>query len=74
VSEAWASQCDLIAVLRSACAHAGGQRAWARSKGFSEQIVCDVLRGRRDVSEAMANALGFVREVRFRPLSIRRVA
>jgi hypothetical protein len=33
-----------------------------------------VLRGRRDVSEAMANALGFVREVRFRPLSMGRAA
>ena len=69
-----AGQADLIAILRSECARAGGQLAWARRVGFSPQYVNDVLRGRRDVSEAMANALGFVREVRFRPLSIRRVA
>jgi hypothetical protein len=74
VSANTATQRDLIAILRSACASAGGQQAWARSKGFSPQYVCDVLRGRRDVSEAMANALGFVREVRFRPLSMGRAA
>jgi DNA-binding transcriptional regulator YdaS (Cro superfamily) len=74
VSANIAGQADLIAILRSECIAAGGQQAWARGKGFSPQYVNDVLRGRRDVSEAMANALGFVREVRFRPLGIRRVA
>ena len=69
-----AGQADLIAILRSECGRAGGQQAWARRKGFSPQYVNDVLRGRRDVSEAMANALGFVREVRFRPLSMGRAA
>lgn len=68
-----ATGADLIAILRSACAAAGGQQAWARAHGFSPQYVCDVLRGRRDVSEAMANALGFLREVRFVPFSVRRV-
>lgn len=65
---------DLIAILRTECARAGGVRAWARRMGFSPGTVGDVLAGRRDVSEAMANALGFVREVRFRPLSMGRAA
>jgi hypothetical protein len=69
-----ATQGDLLAILRSECAAAGGQSAWAASKGFSPQYVCDVLKGRRDISEAMANALGFLREVRFVPFAIRRVA
>lgn len=63
-----ATQPEVIAILRSRCAAAGGQQAWARRFGFSPQYVCDVLKGRRDVSEAVANALGFVREVRFRKL------
>jgi hypothetical protein len=69
-----ATQADLLAILRSECAAAGGQQAWARAHGFSPQYVCDVLKGRRDISEAMGNALGFMREVRFVPFSIRRVA
>ena len=69
-----ATAADLIAILRSACSGAGGQQAWARAHGFSPQYVCDVLKGRRDVSEAMGNALGFLREVRFVPFSVRRVA
>lgn len=67
-----ASADDLVAILRSACAAAGGQHAWARAHGFSPQYVCDVLKRRRDVSEAMANALGFLKQVRFMPLTIRR--
>jgi len=69
-----ATQGDLLAILRSACDAAGGQRAWAEAHGLSPQYVCDVLKGRRDVSERMANELGFLREVRFVPFAIRRVA
>lgn len=68
-----ATQGDLIAILRSQCAAAGGQTAWAARHGFSPQYVCDVLAGRRDVSEAMANALGFLREIRFVPFTMGRV-
>lgn len=66
-----AGQADLIAILRSACA-AGGQQAWARAHGLSPQYVCDVLKGRRDVSERLANELGFLRRVVFEPFSVRR--
>jgi hypothetical protein len=74
VSANIAGQADLIALLRLECERAGSVGAWARARGFSPGTVFDVLSGRRDVSEAIANALGFAREVRFRPLSIRRVA
>lgn len=68
-----ATQADLLAILRSACDRAGGQQAWATAHGFSPQYVCDVLKGRRDVSEAMANALGFLKEIRFVPFTMGRV-
>ena len=69
-----ATQADLIAILRSACEAAGSQQAWAKAHDLSPQYVCDVLKGRRDVSETMANKLGFLREVRFVPFAVRRVA
>lgn len=68
-----ATAADLIAILRSACAGPGGQQGWARQHGFSPQYVNDVLHGRRDVSEAMANALGFLKETRFVPFTMGRV-
>ncbi len=64
---------DMVAILRSACAAAGGQGVWAAAHGFSPQYVSDVLHRRRDVSEAMGNALGFLREVRFVPFSVGKV-
>ena len=45
--------------------HHGRQNAWAKANGFSAQYVCDVLKGRREISEKMARALGFRREVSF---------
>jgi plasmid maintenance system antidote protein VapI len=41
-------------------------RAVALEMGVSEQYVCDLLRGRRDVSVRMAAALGFQRLMKFR--------
>lgn len=67
-----ATERDLRELLREACARAGGQKAWAQEHEVSPQLVCDILQGRRDVSERIANALGFIREVRFRPFQIRR--
>lgn len=65
---------DLYALLRSECRRAGGQAAWAVAHDMSPQFVCDVLKGRREITERMANALGFVRRVSFHPISIRRAA
>lgn len=60
-------QAEMLAVLQSACADAGSQAAWAKRAGFHSSYVCQVLSGRREISEAMANALGYFKEVRFVP-------
>ena len=55
--------------LQLACVGAGSQQAWARQAGLSASYVSDVLSGRRDVSEAIANALGYVRRVAFHTMA-----
>ena len=69
-----ATSADLLAILRAACVAAGGIRAWARANDVSSGHVCDVLAGRKEISEEMGNRLGFLKEVRFVPFSIRRAA
>jgi hypothetical protein len=69
-----ATDADLLALLRTEVEAAGGVRAFARAKGISAGHVCDVLGGRREISEEMGNRLGFLREVRWVPFAIRRVA
>lgn len=39
---------------------AGGQSAWARAHGLHRSNVNEMLSGKRDLSEAVINALGFV--------------
>lgn len=53
--------------LASACQEAGGQRAWGRKHGVSQGQISDVLAGKQELSPAMANALGFLRVVTFKP-------
>ncbi len=60
---------NLRVELRCRCEAAGGQSAWARRTGFSASYVSDLLTDRREPSEAIANALGFVREVTFRKIA-----
>jgi hypothetical protein len=69
-----ATDADLLAMLRTACDAAGGVRAWSRVHVLSAGHVCDVLNGKKEISEEMGNRLGFLREVRWVPFSIRRVA
>lgn len=47
--------------LETECDMLGGQKAWAHKHGFSPQYICDVLHQRRDISDRLANALGFSR-------------
>jgi plasmid maintenance system antidote protein VapI len=42
------------------------QRHVAESLGVAPQFLCDVLKRRRNVSETLANALGYRREFLFR--------
>ncbi len=43
----------------------GTQAEWAKRNGFSAAYVSDVMRGRREISDKMAEAIGFRRVVRF---------
>jgi hypothetical protein len=54
--------------LGKACEDAGSQAAWARAHGYSPQWVCDVLSGRREISEALANSIGLIRRIAYYPL------
>ncbi len=57
---------DLIRELSQACEQ--GQSAWAAKHGIARSVVSDVLAGRRDPSEAVINALGYFRVVRYVPV------
>ena len=59
------TQTEALAELRTRVAAAGSQRAWAAANGFSAQFVCDVLNGRREISEAMANRMGMIRSLAY---------
>lgn len=50
---------DVLQALRTACDAAGSQKAWALANGFHPSFVTDVLKGRRDVTERLANALEY---------------
>lgn len=56
---------EFLTVLSRACEHAGGQQAFARKAGLPVSVVCETLKGKREPSEAVANAVGFMRRVVF---------
>jgi hypothetical protein len=47
--------------LRAACEKAGGQSAWARAHGVTQQAVSLVLTGRRAPGPRILDALGLAR-------------
>jgi hypothetical protein len=52
---------ELRNILTQACTESGSQQDWAKGHGFSPAYVSDVLNGRKDVSERIAEALGYVK-------------
>ncbi len=52
--------------LRDAVAAAGGQKAWAEKHGVSPQFVCDVLKGRRGLTDTICQAIGLIRDTVYR--------
>jgi len=60
----YATHAELLARLRE-IVEARGQKAVAEAYGFSPQFINDVLRGRRDISNDLAEKLGFTRAVVF---------
>ncbi len=66
------ARANLRTTLAQQCAAAGGQAQWGRAHGFSRSYVCELLSGRRDISDGVAIALGFllvetVIPVKFKP-------
>lgn len=64
----------VYAELRSACAAAGGQAAWAKKAGISPQYVSDVVNGRKDPGPGMLAALGLRKRVIYEPIPAKRGA
>ena len=52
--------------LQAAIDKAGSQRAWAKAHGLSAPFVNDVLRGNRQISDRICDALGLERIVTYR--------
>ncbi|AWV14988.1 hypothetical protein A3862_05245 [Methylobacterium sp. XJLW] len=57
----------VVEKLKTACAAAGGQSAWAATHGLSGAYVSDVCRGRRDPGDGVLRGLGLQRDVRYVP-------
>lgn len=56
---------DLYALLRTQCAKAGGQTAFANQHGVSVAYVSDVMNGRKDPGPALLKAMGVRKVVRY---------
>ncbi len=62
------AEADVLRVLSQRCELAGGQAAWAAERGIARSALCETLAGKRGLSEAIANAAGFVRVIRYVPM------
>jgi hypothetical protein len=62
------SEADVIRALSQRCELTGGQAAWAAQHGIARSVLCETLSGKRGLSEAVANAAGFVRVTRYVPM------
>lgn len=62
------TEADVLRALSQRCELAGGQSAWAGQHGITRSVLCETLGGKRGLSEAIANAAGFVRVTRYVPM------
>ena len=66
------NQAMTLAQLRDALSHrcemAGGRSAWGHRHGIQPSVVTETISGKRDPSERVINAMGFVRVERFVPI------
>jgi hypothetical protein len=62
---------QVVGLLNCECAGWGAMTAFAVRHGIPVSVVSETLAGKREVGEAIANALGLVRVVAFRPLKLR---
>ena len=63
------NQRDMRTELRRQVDEAGGVMAWSRSKGLNHAPVSWALSGNRPVTEAVANAAGFLVETTYKKVS-----
>ena len=56
-----------LQVLRQMVEQAKTQKAVAAQLRISQQYLCEVLSGRRDVSKSLADKLGYQRVITFLP-------
>ena len=59
------TEAEVLRALSQECELAGGQANWAEIHGVSRTQLCEALSRKRQVTEALANAAGFVRVTRF---------
>lgn len=62
------SEAEMRAELDRQVEAAGGQSAWCRKTGISQTAVSLVQNGHREMSETIANALGFISERKYRQI------
>lgn len=55
---------DVLMELARECERTS-QIATAKRLGFTPQFICDVLKGRREITESLAERLGYNRVTRF---------
>jgi len=60
------TEAEALERLHQSVKKAGGQKAWAQKHGVSPQFVCDVLHGRRGLTETICQAIGLIRETVYR--------
>jgi len=59
------TEAELVAELKAAIKREYWAVAWAEKNGISPSVVSKIANGQRPPTEAIANALGYVRVVRF---------
>lgn len=59
----------VLAEIHRQIAASGGRKAWGARHGIPASVISEVLAGKRDVPDAMANAAGFVSLTLYRRIS-----
>lgn len=72
MSEATPAPCtkrDVLAALNAACRPFGGQAKLARKAGVSTAYINMVVKHRRELTEPIANALGFMQTISYQRIA-----
>lgn len=58
---------DIREIVKTEAARFGGIPAWCKEKKISDSFLYEVLRGQREPSAKLSNAVGYRRVIRFEP-------